>query len=381
MNRKLQGPLSFILLTLIALPVAAQKMPIPSPPAINSTAWILMEAHTGFVIGEKDPNRHIEPASITKMMTAFAIFNELANGDISLSDQVQVSEKAWRTPGSRMFIEVNSQVSLEELLQGMIVQSGNDASVALAEFVAGSEESFIAIMNQYAKQLGMVNTNFLNSTGLPAEDHFTSPRDIATLARALIERFPDYYRWYSQKEYTYNGITQRNRNSLLWQDATVDGIKTGHTESAGYCLVSSASRGPMRLISVVMGTPSSRARSDASQALLNYGFRFFETHELYPAGQSVNDIRVWKGSRKKAGLGVKQGLFITIPRGRYDDLRAEIDLPPQIMAPLSTENPIGEIRVSLDDQLIAQQPLYPLTDIPLGGFMDRAIDEIKLWFD
>ena len=381
MNKISQGLPSFFLLALIALPVAAQNTPIPAPPGINATAWILMEAHTGFVIGEKNPNQHIEPASITKMMTAFAVFNELANGDISLSDKVQVSEKAWRTPGSRMFIEVNSQVSIEELLQGMIVQSGNDASVALAEFVAGSEATFVTMMNQYAVQLGMVNTNFLNSTGLPAKDHYTSPRDIAILARALVERFPDYYRWYSQKEYTYNGITQRNRNALLWQDATVDGIKTGHTESAGYCLVSSASRGPMRLISVVMGTPSSRARSDASQALLSYGFRFFETHELYVVGQNVNDIRVWKGTRERAGLGVKQGLFITIPRGRYDDLRAEIDLPPQILAPISTEQAIGEIRISLDEQVIAQKPLYPLANIPLGGFFDRAIDEIKLWFN
>jgi len=381
MNRKSQGILSFFLLALVALPVAAQNTPIPSPPAINATAWILMEAHTGFVLGEKTPDQHIEPASITKMMTAFAVFNELANGNISLSDKVQVSEKAWRTPGSRMFIEVKSQVSVEELLQGMIVQSGNDASVALAEFVAGSEETFAAMMNQYAAQLGMANTNFLNSTGLPAVDHYTSPRDIAILARALIERFPDYYRWYSQKEFTYNGITQRNRNALLWQDETVDGIKTGHTESAGYCLVSSASRGPMRLISVVMGTPSSRARSDASQALLNYGFRFFETHELYAAGQSVNNVRVWKGSQEMAGLGVKQGLFITIPRGRYDDLRAEMDLPPQIIAPLSTDQPLGEIRISLDDQLITKKPLYPLTDVPLGGFFDRTLDAIKLWFD
>jgi D-alanyl-D-alanine carboxypeptidase (penicillin-binding protein 5/6) len=381
MNRKSQGILSFVLLALIALPVAAQKTPIPSPPAINASAWILMEAHTGFVLGDKNPDQHIEPASITKMMTAFAVFSELTNGNISLSDKVQVSEKAWRTPGSRMFIEVKSQVSVEELLQGMIVQSGNDASVALAEFVAGSVETFAAMMNQYAAQLGMVNTNFLNSTGLPAADHYTSPRDIAILARALIERFPDYYRWYSQKEFTYNGITQRNRNALLWQDETVDGIKTGHTESAGYCLVSSASRGPMRLISVVMGTPSSRARSDASQALLNYGFRFFETHELYAAGQSVNDVRVWKGSQERAGLGVKQGLFITIPRGRYDDLRAEMDLPPQIIAPLSTDQPLGEIRISLDDQLITQKPLYPLTDVPLGGFFDRTLDAIKLWFE
>ena len=381
MTRKSPGLLPFVLLALIAMPLAAQDTPIPAPPAINATAWILMEAHTGFVVGEKNPNRHIEPASITKLMTAFAVFNELANGNISLDDKVQISEKAWRTPGSRMFIEVNSQVSVEELLQGMIVQSGNDASVALAEFVAGSEETFTEMMNQYAVQLGMVNSSFQNSTGLPAKDHYTSPRDIAILARALIERFPDYYRWYAQKEYTYNGITQRNRNALLWQDTTVDGIKTGHTESAGYCLVSSASRGPMRLISVVMGTPSSRARSDASQALLNYGFRFFETHELYAAGQSVNDIRVWKGTRERTGLGVQQGLFITIPRGRYDDLRAEIDLPPQILAPLSTEQAIGEIRISLDEQLIAQQALYPLADIPLGGFFDRAIDEIRLWFD
>ncbi len=375
------GIICFAVLLLNTLSAMAQRMPVPAPPAINSSAWIMIDANTGYVLGEKNADQKVEPASITKMMTAFVVFNELAKANIALSDTVQVSEKAWRTPGSRMFIEVNTQVSIESLLQGMIVQSGNDASVALAEYVAGSEETFVSMMNQYAAQLGMVNSNFENSTGLPEENHYMSARDIAALAKALILRFPDYYRWYSQKEYTYNSITQRNRNSLLWQDKTVDGLKTGHTDSAGYCLVSSAIRGPMRLISVVMGTPSRRTRSDSSQALLNYGFRFYETHELYRAGESISDVRVWKGAQQKTGLGVRSGLYVTVPRGRYGDLQAEMDLPPQIIAPLSIDQSIGNIRVSLDGELMTQQPLYPLANIPTGGFFDRAVDEIRLWFE
>ena len=375
------GTICFAVLLLSTLSAMAQRTPVPAPPAINSSAWIMVDASTGYVLGEKNADQKVEPASITKMMTAFVVFNELAKANIALSDAAQVSEKAWRTPGSRMFIEVNTRVSIESLLQGMIVQSGNDASVALAEYVAGSEETFVSMMNQYAAQLGMVNTNFENSTGLPEENHYMSARDIATLAKALILRFPDYYRWYSQKEYTYNSITQRNRNSLLWQDKTVDGLKTGHTDSAGYCLVSSAIRGPMRLISVVMGTPSRRTRSDSSQALLNYGFRFYETHELYRAGESISDVRVWKGAQQKTGLGVRSGLYVTVPRGRYGDLQAEMDLPPQIIAPLSIDQSIGNIRVSLDGELMTQQPLYPLSNIPTGGFFDRAVDEIRLWFE
>ncbi len=375
------GTICFAVLLLSTLSAMAQRTPVPAPPAINSSAWIMVDASTGYVLGEKNADQKVEPASITKMMTAFVVFNELAKANIALSDAAQVSEKAWRTPGSRMFIEVNTQVSIESLLQGMIVQSGNDASVALAEYVAGSEETFVSMMNQYAAQLGMVNSNFENSTGLPEENHYMSARDIATLAKALILGFPDYYRWYSQKEYTYNSITQRNRNSLLWQDKTVDGLKTGHTDSAGYCLVSSAIRGPMRLISVVMGTPSRRTRSDSSQALLNYGFRFYETHELYRAGESISDVRVWKGAQQKTGLGVRSGLYVTVPRGRYGDLQAEMDLPPQIIAPLSIDQSIGNIRVSLDGELMTQQPLYPLSNIPTGGFFDRAVDEIRLWFE
>ena len=354
---------------------------MPTVPKLDAASYFLMDFDSGHIIVDTNSDKRVGPASITKIMTAYVAFNELINGNLALDDKVTISEKAWRTGGSRMFVEVNKQVSLENLLKGMIVQSGNDASVALAEYVAGSEETFTAMMNQYAVQLGMVNTNFLNSTGLPAKDHYTSPRDIALLARALIERFPNYYRWYSQKEYTYNGITQRNRNSLLWQDKTVDGLKTGHTDSAGYCLVSSAIRGPMRLISVVMGTPGRRTRSDSSQALLNYGFRFYETHELYHAGESISDVRVWKGAQQKTGLGVRSALYVTVPRGRYGDLRAEMDLPPQIIAPLSIDQSIGNIRVSLDGELMTQRPLYPLSNIPTGSFFDRAVDEIRLWFE
>ena len=269
-----------IVLVLVTVDVAAQGTPTPSPPAINAKAWVLMEANTGQVLAQHKADEQMEPASITKLMTAYVVFSELANGSISLDDQVRVSEKAWRTQGSRMFIEVDSQVGVEDLLQGMIVQSGNDASVALSEFVAGSEGTFAQMMNNNARQLSMANTNFENSTGLPGDAHLTTARDIALLARSIIMQFPEYYRWYSQKEYTYNGIPQRNRNTLLWRDESVDGLKTGHTESAGYCLVSSAKRGPMRLIAVVLGATSAPARANASQALLNYGFRFYETHQL-----------------------------------------------------------------------------------------------------
>ena len=280
-----------------------------------------------------------------------------------------------------MFIEVGKRVPVELLLQGMIVQSGNDASVALAEHVASSEEVFAGLMNQLADQLSMTETHYVNSTGLPAEDHYTSAADIAKLAKAIITEYPEYYRWYSQREFTFNDIKQSNRNSLLWRDPSVDGLKTGFTDAAGYCLVSSAARNGMRLIAVVLGNRNQDARARESQSLLNYGFRFFETRLLYPAGGAVTEARVWKGSRELADLGVKDNFYVTVPKGSYDQLEAAVDVPARLMAPLDPSQQLGQIRVVLDEQTMASADLYTLTDVETGNFWQRSRDTVLLWFE
>ena len=276
-----------LVFSLTTAPWSLAATPVPKAPAVGAKGYLLEDFHSGQSIAEKNADQPMEPASITKLMTAYVVFTEIRNGSLGLSDKVRISEKAWRTEGSRMFVEVNTQVSVAELLKGMIIQSGNDATVALAEQIAGTEDSFAALMNHHAKELGMTKSNFVNSTGLPHKDHYTTARDIARISRAMIEEFPEYYQWYSEREFTYNEITQYNRNKLLWRDESVDGLKTGHTESAGYCLVTSAERDGMRLISVVLGTKSEEARADATQSLLNYGFRFFETHKLYDADNKL----------------------------------------------------------------------------------------------
>ena len=280
-----------------------------------------------------------------------------------------------------MFIEVDSRVSVQDLLLGMIVQSGNDASVALAEHIAGTETVFAELMNRYAEELGMTGSHFENATGLPGEAHYVTAQDMALLARALINDFPQYYRWYSIREFTYNGITQRNRNRLLWRDASVDGFKTGHTDAAGYCLVSSALRDDMRLISVLMGAQSAKSRTDASQALLNYGFRFYETHRLFAAGDVVETTRVWKGAHEAAELGIGEDLFITIPRGSYGRLRPMIEMPATVIAPISAGQTLGKLRVQLDDQLLAAAPLAALAPVAEGSLWQRLSDEVRLWFE
>ncbi len=280
-----------------------------------------------------------------------------------------------------MFIEVGTRVSIQDLLMGMIVQSGNDASVALAEHIAGTESVFAELMNQYAVKLGMHSTNFANSTGLPAEGHTTTARDLATLARAMVEEFPEYYSWHAVKEYTFNGIKQSNRNSLLWRDASVDGIKTGHTEDAGYCLVSSASRDNMRIVAVVLGTASNKARTDGSQALLNYGFRFFETRLLYKAGEEVTTARVWKSAREMSRLGVLEDLYITIRRGAYDQLESTLDIPAIVEAPVAAGQPVAELKVRLGDEEVLNAPLRALDDNPTGSFWQRTRDSVSLWFE
>ncbi len=367
----------------LARPAAAQMsgIPIPAPPQLDASSYLLMDSDSGRILAEKEADKRVAPASLTKLMTAYVVFHALREGHIGLEDEVTVSRKAYRTPGSRMFIEINSRVSVQDLLLGMIVQSGNDASVALAEHIAGSEGVFAELMNRYAAELGMLSSHFENATGLPGEAHLSSARDMAILARALINDFPEYYRWYSIKEFTYNGITQRNRNRLLWRDASVDGFKTGHTDAAGYCLVSSALRDDMRLISVVMGSPSPRVRADASQALLNYGFRFYETRRLFAAGDVVETARVWKGASESAPLGLAHDLFITIPRGTYQRLQPMVEMPATVIAPVSEGETLGQLKVELDDQLLLATPLASLSTVEEGSFWQRLTDEVKLWFE
>lgn len=367
---------------LLSLPVLVNaQTPIPSAPDLGARGYILMDNDSGKLLAAKNENERLDPASITKLMTAYVTFRALQSEQLSLDDQVLVSEKAWRTAGSRMFIEVGTRVSVEDLLQGMIVQSGNDASVALAEYLAGTEDAFVQLMNQYALELEMRDTQYMNVTGLPSKNHFTSAADIARLAKAIISEFPDYYRWYSQKEFTYNGIAQKNRNALLWRDPSVDGMKTGMTDAAGYCLVSSAQRDDMRLIAVVLGTKSSRARANDSQALLNYGFRFFETRLLYEAGGSVAETRVWKGEMENANLGLTSDLYVTIPRGSYDQLQAKIELPDQVIAPITRTTQIGRVRIDLDDETLAEANLVALNTINEGTIWQVAKDSVLLWFE
>jgi D-alanyl-D-alanine carboxypeptidase (penicillin-binding protein 5/6) len=359
----------------------AAALPIPKPPATGAKSFVIMDFDSGRMIAEETSDTAVEPASITKLMSTYIAFRELDSGNISLDDMVTISEKAWRTPGSRMFVEVGKQVSIKDLLLGIIVQSGNDATVALAEYIAGSEDTFAALMNRYAEELGLSGSHFMNSTGLPDPEHYMTARDIARLAALVIARYPEYYKWYSLKEFTYNDITQYNRNKLLWRDDSVDGIKTGHTESAGYCLVTSARKDDMRLITVILGTNSENARVEASQALLNYGFRFFETHKLYAAGTQLTSSRVWKGTTDNTALGIDKDLYVTIPRGQYQSLDASMSIDNRIMAPVSAGQALGTVLVKLGDDIVAEQPLISLQNIEEGSFWQRIADEALLYFD
>ena len=359
----------------------AEPRPVPAAPSVAATGYILLDFRTGKVIASSNAGDRLEPASLTKLMSAYIVFSEIEKGSIQLSDNVLISETAWRTGGSRMFVEADSKVTVEDLLKGMIIQSGNDATVALAEHVAGTEEAFAELMNHEAKLLGMSGSNFVNASGLPGKEHYTTATDLATLTRALIANFPDYYSWYSQKEFTYNEITQRNRNKLLWRDETVDGVKTGHTKSAGYCLVTSAERDDMRLISVVLGTKSPDARARESQKLLNYGYRFFETRKLYAANQSLSKHRLWKGNRKEIELGVSEDIYVTIPRGQEDSLSAELQLQETIIAPVAKGQEFGTTLISFGDELLVEKPLVALDDYTEGGFMQRLTDSVLMYFE
>ena len=355
--------------------------PVPKAPTVGAKSYLLQDFDSGQSIAEKDADQPMEPASITKLMTAYVVFTEIRNGSLALSDKVRISEKAWRTQGSRMFVEVNTLVNVADLLKGVIIQSGNDATVALAEHIAGTETSFAALMNHHAKELGLTHSNFMNSTGLPDKEHYTTAHDIARIAHALIDEFPEYYQWYSERQFTYNDITQYNRNKLLWRDESVDGVKTGHTDSAGYCLVTSAKRDGMRLISVVLGTKSEEARADATQSLLNYGFRFFETHKLYDADNKLTTARVWKGATESVDLGLDKTLYVTIPRGEYKNLDAAMQLQDQIIAPVSQGQALGHVVVRLADKLVSEKDLIALQAVDEGAFWQRIVDEAMLYFE
>ncbi len=373
-------PILGLLMTLAAGAGQAAAKPIPDPPAIDASSYFLIDFDSGRVLAEKDPDKSIEPASITKLMTAYLVDKAIADGDIALDERVTISEKAWRMQGSKMFVEVGKQVSVEDLIKGLVIQSGNDASVALAEHVAGSEDAFVGYMNHQANLLGMRNTNFTNATGWPDENHYSSARDIALLTRAVIRDFPETYRLYREKEYTFNDIRQFNRNRLLWRDPTVDGVKTGHTESAGWCLVASAQRGDMRLISVVIGTDSDKARTQASQALLNYGYRFFETHRLYRAEDILKTARIWYGDQEQVSMGVGKDIYITIPRGRYRDLDASMEIDTEIAAPVERGQQLGQVNIRLDDELIVSEQIVAMQTVAEGSLFTRALDSIKLMF-
>ena len=373
--------ISLTLLMASAVANAAVNMPVPAPPIVGAKSFLLLDGNTGAELASLEPDKRLAPASLTKLMTAYAIFRSLADDQINLEDEVTVSEKAWRTQGSRMFIEVGSRVSVQDLLLGMIVQSGNDASVALAEHVAGTELVFAEMMNQYAVQLGMTATKFKNATGLPEKDHYSTARDLGILAKTIISEFPEYYKWYSVREFEYNNIKQPNRNNLLWRDDSVDGMKTGRTDDAGYCLVSSASRDGMRVISVVLGTASAKARVDGSQALINYGFRFFETRLLYRAGETVTQARIWKSEKEFTDLGLMEDLYVTIPRGTFDDVESVLNIPAVLMAPVAHGQPLAELQVSLNGSSLVKESLRALDQNPNGSFWQRTRDGVTLWFE
>ena len=363
------------------VPNANTARPVPAAPQLGANSYLLVDFNSNRILVEHNADLRVEPASITKLMTAYVVFSELDQGNITLEEEVAISERAWRTGGSRMFIDPSMMVSVEDLIRGMVIQSGNDASVALAEHVAGSEEAFASLMNHYAELLEMTDTNFINATGLPDPDHYTTARDIAILSAATVRDFPDYYPWYSEKEFTFNEIRQHNRNTLLWRDPAIDGLKTGHTEAAGYCLAASAKRDGMRLVSAVMGSASESSRSSESQTLLNYGFRFFETVQLYEAGQELARARVWKGLSEDVGLGLSEPVFVTIPRGRYDDLEAQVEIEPQLSAPLETGAVVGSINVQLGDELIVSRGLVTLSTVEEAGFFGSSWDSLRLWMD
>jgi D-alanyl-D-alanine carboxypeptidase (penicillin-binding protein 5/6) len=373
----------FLVCWLCIVPASAQVAP---PPELGARAYILQDFHSGKILAEYNADEPVEPASLTKIMTAYVVFDSLAQGKISLDDTAVISNKAWRNPeaagwmeGSRMFAEVGSRVPVGDLLQGLVIQSGNDASVALAEHLAGSEEKFVELMNEYARRLGLSGTLFKNSTGWSVDGHRMTARDLATLSRALLRDFPDYYPMFGEKYFTYNSISQANRNTLLWKDPSIDGIKTGHTTAAGYCVVASAERDGMRLIAVVLGADDSNKRADHSMALLNYGFRFYQTHKLFDAGVVLREARIWKGEDNIVPLGLTHDFYVTIPRGEYQNLKSAMTVQKSITAPAEKNRAYGEVQAELNGQVVQRQPLVVLREVGRGNIFQRMIDHLIYW--
>ncbi|HEY5717683.1 MAG TPA: D-alanyl-D-alanine carboxypeptidase family protein [Motiliproteus sp.] len=372
--------LTFWVLFLSTFAAVAAPVLIPAPPSLAASAYVLMDATTGKVLVAGNEHQQLPPASLTKLMTSYLIDYELAKGNIGKEDLVLVSEKAWRTQGSRMFIREGTQVKVEDLMKGIIIQSGNDASVAMAEHIAGSEGAFADLMNQHAQLLGMTNSHFNNATGLPSEGHLTTAYDLALLARAIIIDYPEHYGIYAEKYFTYNKIRQPNRNKLLWRDSSVDGLKTGHTDAAGYCLVASATRNGMRLISVVMGTASEEARAQESQKLLAYGFRYYETVDLYQGGEVLNQAKLWAGQKDTLALGVREPLAVTIPRGQRDALSVSLDLDRVIKAPITEGDQFGSVNITLNGEAVLKNPVMALESVEEAGLLKRIWHSILLFF-
>nr|WP_237051783.1 D-alanyl-D-alanine carboxypeptidase family protein [Lysobacter antibioticus] len=365
---------------------ASDALPVPPPPAIQGTAWVLMDAASGNILASKDADVRVEPASITKVMTSYVIAAEMAGGKVKDTDQVMMTENAWRkggaaTDGSYSGFEVNKTAALVDMEKGMVVQSGNDAAIALAEHVAGSEDAFAALMNQYAARIGLKGSHFVNPHGLSDPNHYSTAHDLALLGRALIHDFPVAYSYNKIKELKVGPITQPNRNLLLWRDSTVDGIKTGHHSKAGYCLMASAQRGDQRLISVVMGSTSEAQRATDSQALLNWGFRFYETHKLYDIGKVIAKQKVWKGQADEVQFGVAEPMLVSVPRGKYAQLKPSIDVPKTLVAPIKKGQALGTVKVMLDGKVVAQRPLVAIAAVEEGGFFKRLWDEFWMWWE
>lgn len=373
-----------LLIFLTSVPaIAEEKMAfatLPISPTLEAHAYILQDFHSDRLLIQKNIDERLEPASLTKIMTAYIVFHALREGRIQLTDKVKISEKAWRATGSRMYLEVDTEASVEQLLKGMIIQSGNDASIALAEYVAGSEEMFVSLMNEQARRWKLTNTHYTNTTGLPNAQHYSSVKDLAKIAQQLIREFPKYYQWYSEQQFTYNGITQHNRNPLLKWDKNVDGMKTGYTESAGYCLIASALRGKMRLIAIVLGENNKKSRFEDTKKMLNYGFQFFETYLLYKAKQRLTTDRIWYGEPAEIQLGLGKPLYLTLVKGQYKLLNATVHINKPVIAPSTVGEVHGKLIVTLADKIIAERPLVALHDVPKTHVLKQFIDHIWLQF-
>ncbi|GIK26632.1 MAG: peptidase [Betaproteobacteria bacterium] len=372
---------ALVLFLSLFLSAAVQAQILPQAPTIAAKSWLLMDYSTGQALASYNPDERVEPASLTKLMTAYVALSALKEGRIKPDQAVPVSERAWKAQGSRMFIEPRRPVTVDELLRGMIVQSGNDACIALAEAVAGSEEAFVQTMNREAQRLGLKATRFANSTGLPDPQHYSTARDLGALAAALIRDFPEHYPLYALREYTYNRITQANRNRLLWSDPAVDGVKTGHTESAGYCLIASAKRGPRRLLSVVMGTASDALRMQESQKLLNFGFQFFDSVKLYAKDQAVSQLKVWKGAQNAVKAGFLEDFTLSLPKGMAEKVRASLTSNQPLLAPVQKGQRIATLKLTLDDKPYGEYPIVALETVPVAGMLGRAWDTMRLWFE